>query len=1270
MGNASSSTERAAAPREAHRLTKPRTYNHSPSPQLGPQAGSPQHPALSSFDADDIVWTSAGSLRSKQQARQQIRLQLFGPRDDAALDFPAAHDHDHAVLADLASDIDRLTVLSRSVSNPPDPASQPAAAAMLEHAERTVDVEAAIAILQELKKNATPDQLVALHKALLPTRDEPHAVDTTSQPPPKLVRRRSTAVPGLATRSPADVPPRRDPKPTARQEKTPLWSLDQLGPSPPDLPHDDRSDRRAQTPGDMDYATLTNTIGTLMITNGAPSPAPSIISRHLDRRTSLPELHPQEEYFGLECGRPGNSGELAHMRGPLRRSDTIGPSSGYAELDAQSTEIPRRTRRSRVPSELMLQRPSTPEAGDEHVDPHPARRLPKHSADDYIAELQASPYGQTPFSRATPSPRPPQSANEDFHDRNDTEKFRTEALRILDGSMAAEPTLSEERTSNEQSSAAAAGHGFDQSLPQIKLQRPAQALHSDSGYSSGTSLKAMQLSQSQAGDSMAHSVCSDEAIGTVPSTPEGRQNGQVLDESTEAADGRSLYTINVMLASSPQRKTEESIEQKAGTEPKPESKADMETETKSGWRKSLKRSKSWKRMSLKDLTSPSPSPTPEVPSDIVAKEQSPEPQTPQRHDSAMEQHSEKSASNAARKKLQKRKSTGTHPTVQSIKPIESGSIPSVPDDLAAGYSKRIEDSPGMDHLEHTCISQTSLVEQSAVSIRFPSPVPTEEASDTLSSLPKQNSKDKRSSKRVRSPSPLKQVFSFRRKSKNISASCEDAGLEATQPSPDSFAKAASQEPDDSRTTATVSDFGSVTHSLGGSPYDIALSSLPVKPQVSGSSAVQPHHLSTALVKPSKSGQNMDDATASEYARIRSKYRAEQKQKGQQKKRSEEEANEQEGVAPQSTKPRTRPASYHDKQHQQQKKKQQETQLSSLVSIPNFSRPQSMIPKTSSSSYNMDTSSTTELDNKPLPAEPENHTNRSAYRPYRRGLLTKSFSQSQSRLTRASTFDIREEKIPVEGEEGLNELFKAPLERRHTDKLGSTVGNSEPFSAEEKMVVVLEDDLTGADAHKADETNERRHRELPCSLRIQTHGWEQTSNFWRERREAQTQSHGQAQPMHGRSMSVQHRGMPRVQDHAGTQYLQRPAGNHLHARSQSQQAMHSYSQSSSANSSARASPSISPAWSPVPHEIPSPVKQLPCPLAAVPTSARTRKRSSIQRYYSTMNKKETDQTTAKTSVESVAEEAEAKEERPAVPPKSSIPRSARASQRAGEQPHFS
>lgn len=177
MGNAYSTEP----PVHSQRLTKPRTYNHSSSPKVGARAGSPQSSKSSNFDADDVVWTSAGSLRSKQEARQQIRMQLFGPHEEEALfhrEATAPSDHVDATLEDLAANInDRLTLLSRSGSIPSDAGRQRtsimqstsasgASKASLEPEKRTIDIEAAIDILQELKKTATPEQLVALRMSL------------------------------------------------------------------------------------------------------------------------------------------------------------------------------------------------------------------------------------------------------------------------------------------------------------------------------------------------------------------------------------------------------------------------------------------------------------------------------------------------------------------------------------------------------------------------------------------------------------------------------------------------------------------------------------------------------------------------------------------------------------------------------------------------------------------------------------------------------------------------------------------------------------------------------------------------------------------------------------------------------------------------------------------------------------------------------------------------------------------------------------------------
>lgn len=172
MGNAPSSEP--PAQREAHRLTKPRTYNHTPSPKLGSPASSSK---LSNLDTNEVMWTSGGSFRSKQEARQQIRMRLFGPQEEEALfqrETTPQSDDGEVSLGDLAQNLnEQLNSISRSGSLVSEPGPQRTSTmksssqfggskVSLVPEKRAIDIDAAISILQELKKTATTDQLVAL----------------------------------------------------------------------------------------------------------------------------------------------------------------------------------------------------------------------------------------------------------------------------------------------------------------------------------------------------------------------------------------------------------------------------------------------------------------------------------------------------------------------------------------------------------------------------------------------------------------------------------------------------------------------------------------------------------------------------------------------------------------------------------------------------------------------------------------------------------------------------------------------------------------------------------------------------------------------------------------------------------------------------------------------------------------------------------------------------------------------------------------------------
>ena len=72
---------------------------------------------------------------------------------------------------------------------------------------------------------------------------------------------------------------------------------------------------------------------------------------------------------------------------------------------------------------------------------------------------------------------------------------------------------------------------------------------------------------------------------------------------------------------------------------------------------------------------------------------------------------------------------------------------------------------------------------------------------------------------------------------------------------------------------TIADFGTVTESLGGSPYDIARGALYSKSLVLGNTNIShPHQMSTAMPRP-KSTTGMDEQYATEFARLRSPERS-------------------------------------------------------------------------------------------------------------------------------------------------------------------------------------------------------------------------------------------------------------------------------------------------------------------------------------------------------------------------------------------------------------
>lgn len=173
MGNSAS----APAPREQHRLSKPKTNTNGAFPPKLDAYDSPTSPTKDLFVTEEevVIRTSSGEYRSRQDARQQIRDKLFGSNSSR----PTVNSYESTdTLHDLGAQVkDRLGGLSRSgsvVSQLPSAQSSStklnssqggSKLSLVPEGQPTIDIETAITILQELRKTASPEDLIALRRS-------------------------------------------------------------------------------------------------------------------------------------------------------------------------------------------------------------------------------------------------------------------------------------------------------------------------------------------------------------------------------------------------------------------------------------------------------------------------------------------------------------------------------------------------------------------------------------------------------------------------------------------------------------------------------------------------------------------------------------------------------------------------------------------------------------------------------------------------------------------------------------------------------------------------------------------------------------------------------------------------------------------------------------------------------------------------------------------------------------------------------------------------
>lgn len=193
------------------------------------------------------------------------------------------------------------------------------------------------------------------------------------------------------------------------------------------------------------------------------------------------------------------------------------------------------------------------------------------------------------------------------------------------------------------------------------------------------------------------------------------------------------------------------------------------------------------------------------------------------------------------RRLQRRRPSQPElPVIQSCQSIPEGTIPDVPDNVRAKFSRRLSHTPDMECLTKTFPSKDHVLSPTAPT-ELPGCAPAETFTQ-LTELEPERPMTAPAHRRNRS------LSLFRRKSTVENKEVEEEGVDAS---------------------LGVMDLGTIASSLGSSPYDAAMAGQRRK---SVTSPTHPHQLGNTLPR-AKSMVSMDSEAAAEFARMRSRDRA-------------------------------------------------------------------------------------------------------------------------------------------------------------------------------------------------------------------------------------------------------------------------------------------------------------------------------------------------------------------------------------------------------------
>ncbi|RDI79520.1 hypothetical protein Vi05172_g10345 [Venturia inaequalis] len=843
-------------------------------------------------DSETVVASpTKRTVELNQEFRQHMRSQLLSPEEhDSAMQ--TGRDKVDVLAVSLARSLSRSRsrraygpTLQTSSSKLNNNASQ-----MSLPSERAVDLGTAVALLQELRKTATPEDLVALHRALLPTRsNDPLSnpadglEDRLGMSASGLIRKKSLARPGVATRH-----ARKELKPEAKQENGQLWKSEMMGTSPlarlarvDDLDSNLQlppsiSQDRAHTPTGDEYSNLGSLKrGSLMVMNGAVSPSPSFLSREfLGRRPS------EDEYFtASENASASGSPVKALPSLPINSAQYPLDSSGHSLEDFRFSDLQERstallTKRSGSPLKREIRAESPIRNSDRETTLMTSKPRTRPSAISLIANSE----NHSLFSNV--------SSVEDLRIHQPHQRIVSQSAISLAAEYMMELPPSPHKPTSEGKETLPVDSPPNSSVSRAGLAREESysSLQYAQQHESWESTQVPLFGQSQVGDQIlartalrSHppniTVPLKSALKSTRASQAKTDSGYCSSVSTgvEACqvfemDPLNLSTVDSVAASTPKGdvalistvKTEKSIFKPAKTRPKSdiserwptfqktdgddgqETPGDSEppkTERRKSWKKSIRRSLSRSR-------------TTET--------------TPEKNSPASIPGSSLSLEATKPKKLQKKRPLSQSPLTIRDSHNAKGDVPPVPSSTFSKFLDRVVTSPGLEHLDRTYEDTTRIIDTRRGSA---SPTPASEALPDLqaSYFPDAQQDDvtttasctlKQATPDQAAPKPPVHRHGFSRMRLGRASTSERE-----------------EEEIGSDGIAGVTDFGTVAKSLGSGPYDIAKGNQPQQPRSAVAGPIQYPHQLGADQGQYRPREGWDAETASRFAQMRSRQRA-------------------------------------------------------------------------------------------------------------------------------------------------------------------------------------------------------------------------------------------------------------------------------------------------------------------------------------------------------------------------------------------------------------